>query len=743
MKPIIHNIVQEVSRYISPGDFKEEAFERRALAAEGRDTDLDREEFISQLRDESGRHDLVVVDLPLESRKLKQTIADGVYPIMMWRLVQGHWIPLVIFPGEDQKRSLQFDFNQEPQTVDFKQIGWDELRTIEDEGKTCFDAFALMRQDPVFARPPYHTQEKLHPLQRLFYLLEPERKDIYYILLFAVVVGIINLSLPLGIQAIIGLVSGGFIPSSVVLLISFVIVGVMLAGVLQIVEITLVEYLQRRLFARASLEFAYKLPRLAKEKLRKYYPPELLNRFFDVMTIQKGYSKILLELTAAFLQIFSGLVLLAFYHQTFIGFGALVLIVLGVFLRVTSPAGLATSLEESDHKYKVAYWLEEIARSLNTFKLAGKTSLPFDRTSRHVARYLDARMRHFQILKRQFISLVIFKTLIAGSVLIIGSVLFVNNQMTLGQFVAAEIIIVQLITSIEKLMNKMEGIYDMLTAVEKVGKITDLPVEKEDGRDVTSLETKGGMHLKIRGLSYKDSKMKINQLHGIDMDIEPGSLVCFSGLHDCGKFTMSQILAGLIHDYQGAVLVNGIPLREIQPMSYRGLVDTNAFEREIFEGTFRENVLVGSHNVSNEQLRWALRVSGLDEFVAAQEDGLDSAFLPEGVDLPHYVRARILVCRMLIRKPSLLILVDYFGDYSSDERRLLMRTLLDRELIANTKVAVSNDTALLSVADRIFFFKDHHLVFDGHWNDFSRTEFYQSILQQNSTGIINPSEQNG
>ena len=739
MPPIVHQIVLETSRFFHPEDFDESRYENRAMARESDDQNLNHYEFLSQLRDEAGRHDLVLVDLPVEPEELRSRIEESPYPHLMFRRLDDGWFPLLLFPREAKRRALQFVPGDRPKEVDFDQVSPDELRTTRkgDSQKTQLEVYVLMQQAPIFTMPPYKTDQKPSPLQRLYYLLLPERKDIYYVLLFAIVVGLINLSLPLGIQAIIGLVSGGFIPGSVVVLIGFVIIGVLLVGVLQIVEITLVEFLQRRLFARSSLELAYRLPRVLKEKIKEYHTPELVNRFFDVMTIQKGYSKVLLELTSALLQIVSGLLLLAFYHQTFIAFGGLVLFILVLFLRSTSKAGLATSIEESDHKYKMAYWLEEIARCLNTFKLAGKTSLPFDRTSRHVALYLDARRRHFDIVKRQFYSLVAFKTIIAGSVLIIGSVLYVNNEMTLGQFVASEIIIVQLITSIESIMSKVEGIYDLLTAVEKVAKLTDLPLEKEDGRDVEAQAFSEGIDLKVRKLSYRDDRSGRIQLQDIKMDIESGCLVCFSGLHDCGKFTMAEILTGLIQDYQGAILVNGIPLRELQPMAYRGLVDTNDFEHEIFEGTFRENVLVGSHNVSQDQLRWALKTSGLDEYIASMEKGLDSDFLPEGRDLPHFVRARIFICRMLIRKPSLLIMVDYFGDYSSHERHLLMGTLLDRELINNTKIAVTNDPALLSTSDKIYYFRDHQVAFDGKWDEFQHTEFYQSILQHNDTGIIN------
>jgi ABC-type multidrug transport system fused ATPase/permease subunit len=277
----------------------------------------------------------------------------------------------------------------------------------------------------------------------------------------------------------------------------------------------------------------------------------------------------------------------------------------------------------------------------------------------------------------------------------------------------------------------MEGIYDMLTAVDKVGKITDLPMEKTDGHDVAHLPFAGGMEIKVRHLSYRNPVYDKDALIDVSLDIPAGSLICFSGMHDCGKFTMAHLISGLLHDYEGSIMINGMPMREMQPMAYRNLVDTNAFEREIFEGTFRDNVLVGSHGVALEQLRWALETSGLDEYVAGLEKGLDTHILPEGRELPHYVRARMLICRMLIRKPSLLVLTDYFGDYTVQERRFLMRTLLDTQLKNSTKIAVTNSPALMSAADRIFMFRDHYLVFEGVWEDFQKTSAYRELIAEN------------
>jgi ABC-type bacteriocin/lantibiotic exporter with double-glycine peptidase domain len=316
------------------------------------------------------------------------------------------------------------------------------------------------------------------PLQRLIRLLTVEKKDIGYIYLYALITGLISLSLPLGIQAVFTLVSGGLVFSSVYVLISLVIIGVLVTGLLLVGQMTLVEVLQQRIFAKAAFEFTYRLPRIQPDALSGYYPPELMNRFFDVLTIQKGLPKLLIDLTAAAVQIIFGIILLSAYHPIFVGFGLFTIVVIILICWAYGPAGVKTSLNESKYKYKVVAWLEDIARELPVYRYQQSTTLePIDKMDDLVANYVHYRTQHFKVLKRFFYSAVAFKTIVTGGLLILGTTLVVGREMSLGQFVAAELIIVLITSSVDKLISGIDTVFDLLTAVEKIGTVTDLPLE--------------------------------------------------------------------------------------------------------------------------------------------------------------------------------------------------------------------------------------------------------------------------
>lgn len=321
------------------------------------------------------------------------------------------------------------------------------------------------------------------PMNRLLRLLGTEKKDIGYIYLYALVTGLISLSLPLGIQAVFNLVSGGLLFSSVYLLIGLVILGVLMTGLLLIGQMTLVEILQQRIFAKAAFEFTYRLPRIQPDAFSGYYPPELMNRFFDVLTIQKGLPKLLIDLTAAAVQILFGIILLSAYHPIFLGFGVFTLLAIGGICLIYGPSGLKTSLNESKYKYRLVAWLEDAARDLPLHRHQMDSLGDIDQMDDIVAGYVAHRNQHFRVLRRFFYSGVAFKTIVTGGLLILGTALVVGREMSLGQFVAAELVIVLITGSVDKLMSGIDTVFDMLTAVEKIGTVTDMPLIQRNNLD--------------------------------------------------------------------------------------------------------------------------------------------------------------------------------------------------------------------------------------------------------------------
>ena len=289
--------------------------------------------------------------------------------------------------------------------------------------------------------------EKTSPIARLWDLIIVEKKEIVSIYFYAILSGLLQLSVPLGVQAIIGFVLGASMVTSIYVLIIVVVVGVLMVGIMQINQVRIIEKIQQSIFARYAFAFAETIPRFDLKKIDNYYLPEKVNRFFDTLSVQKGLSKLLLDIPTASIQILFGLLLLTLYHPFFIVFGFLLLVILWLILKFTSKKGLATSLQESAYKYEVVAWLEEMARVIKSFKFSQGTHLNLEKTDKNMMGYLSARTAHFGVLLFQYKTLVFFKVAITTAMLTVGTYLLLNQQLNIGEFIAAEIVILTLIPS--------------------------------------------------------------------------------------------------------------------------------------------------------------------------------------------------------------------------------------------------------------------------------------------------------
>jgi ABC-type bacteriocin/lantibiotic exporter with double-glycine peptidase domain len=566
------------------------------------------------------------------------------------------------------------------------------------------------------------------PIRRLFRLLHIERKDIGYIYIYAVMAGMVYLSLPLGIQAIIGLIMSGQVSTSVVVLVSFVLVGILVNGGLQIMQISLIEYLQRRLFTKAAFEFSYRIPKVKLESILKEYAPELMNRFFDILSVQKGLSKLLMDFTTATLQIFFGIFLLAFYHPFFIFFGLVLVFVLAVIIWITGPKGLETSLTTSKYKYKVAHWLEEMARTVNTFKLAGFTNLPLEKTDQVMNSYLIARKKHFKILIFQYSNIVGFKMLVTGGLLILGSMLVINREINIGQFVAAEIIIILVINAVEKMIMSIDVIYDILTAVEKLGTVTDLPLEESQGLYVHQFSKNNeGLSLKTKDLQYKFPDMNRNILSGISLDVKKAERLCISGYNGSGKSTLIYVLCGLYSSYRGEISYDNVSLKDININSLRWHIGDNLSHEDLFEGTLMENITLGRENIPLEDIVWATESVGLGNYIRFLNDGLHHQIIAGGKGLPGSITKKIVLARSIVHKPKLLILDDQNINLEKSDKRRILDFIYDREF-PWTIINVSNDPYVMKLSDKIVILKEGGIVAEGNFNEMQDNFYYKDLI---------------
>lgn len=529
----------------------------------------------------------------------------------------------------------------------------------------------------------------ISPLIRIWTLVKQEKREITQVYFYAILNGLIQLSLPLGIQSIIGFVLGAALSTSLVILITLVVVGVLCNGLLQVTQMKIIERIQQKIFVRFSFRFADHIPKLDLKNIDAYYLPELVNRFFDIPNLQKSLSKLLLDLPTATIQILFGVVLLSFYHPFFIFFGITLLLVLWLILYITGQRGLQTSLAESRYKYAVASWLEEMARVLKSFKfLSAQSNLHLQKTDSQVTQYLEARKSHFRILLVQYRTLIAFKVAITAAMLVIGCMLLINQQLNIGQFIAAEIIIITIINSVEKIITNLDSVYDVLTSVEKLNKLLDKPVEESGSHTITPHQ-KIGIELQNLHFGYYNERLI---LHDLNVKIAEGEKVCILGADGTGKSTLLKLLTGAYPHFNGSILINGIPIGNYNLAALRNATGIFLDTPDVFAGTLWDNIAMGNGAVQKETVMPLIQRIGLQPFLASLKEGFDTELDPTGTRLPRHVVHKIALVRALAHGPKLLLLDEPWQGLEEQTARNIQNLLL-RDLPHTTMLIATNDAA--------------------------------------------------
>lgn len=557
-----------------------------------------------------------------------------------------------------------------------------------------------------------------NPVKRILRVIRLERNEISSVYFFAILNGLIQLSLPLGIQSIISFVLGGRISTSLVILIALVVLGVFLGGALQVNQMRLIEKVQQKIFVRYAFEFAERIPKLNLQLVDSYYLPELLNRFFDTGTLQKGISKLLLDIPAASIQIIFGLLLLSFYHPVFIFFSLILILLIYLILRFTSAKGMESSLRESDYKYAVAGWLEEMARVIKSFKFSRKNSLNIQRTDTLVQGYLEQRTIHFNILQLQYWSLIGFKLLITAAMLIVGSILLVDQQLNIGQFIAAEIVILMVISSVEKLMINLDTVYDVLTAVEKLGKVTDKPLEVDGAIELP--EENSGLSIEMSNVNFSYTpEEQTAVLKNINMVVGSNEKICIMGATGSGKSTLLRLLSGAYHHFEGNIFINNIPLTTYKLDTLREQTGILLNQQDIFNGTLLENITMGNPAISPQHvLRLAERI-GLKTFFSETSAGLQTMLDPIGKKLSKNIIQKILLLRALANYPRLVLLEEPFDSLSESVRSSIIHYLI-HETPDQTILISSNNETLAAQCDSVIYLERGSIKHVGKWYDIKK-----------------------
>ncbi len=498
------------------------------------------------------------------------------------------------------------------------------------------------------------------PLRRTWSLMKLEQADLWIVGVYGVGVGLLSLAVPVAVQALVNTVAFGALLQPLVVLALLVLFALTFSLVLSALQAKVVENLQRRLIARVGGDLARRLPHVEVEALDERRGPELVNQFFDVFACQKAMASLLVGGLDAVLVAAVGMLLLGFYHPMLLIFDVVLVVAAWLVFHFMGHGGVASAVEESRAKYKLAAWFEELARHRTVFRSGEGSRFAEKRANTLLSKYLQERDAHFRVVFRQYVSVLVVQVLASVALLGIGGMLVIERELSIGQLVAAELVVTAVVASLAKLGGKIETFYDLVASVDKLGELWDLPIEGHKG-EPHEFSTLIPLDFEVKSLHLKgDSE---NQVISGRADGADAAVAYF---RDASRASaLVETLFGVREARGGQVLLGDIELRDVNLLSWRRAVSVIRDE-DVFPSTVADYLRSSRSDASLSDMWSALERVGLDERIRAFPRGMHSD-LVGSEKLSRSETVRLSVARALVGDARLIIVDRAFDTLDEEE----------------------------------------------------------------------------
>jgi ATP-binding cassette subfamily B protein len=547
------------------------------------------------------------------------------------------------------------------------------------------------------------------PHGRLWQMIFEDKTDLILICIYTFFSGIFALAIPLATQIVVNTIAAGVFLQPLSVIAGGVLIALSFVAALRLLTLWIVEQIRQRTFARVALRLAYRVPRIKHPSLSNEYLPELVNRFFDTITVQGGWFNFLLDAPGAAIQVIVGLLVLAFYSPWLLVFDV---IVIGFFLLqvfVFGYGGFQTRSNETTQRFLIAEWLEELARCEAGIKTNGTPPYLLEETDSLLVEYVKLRRRHFRVLFRQNASLFVFQAMCSSGVLGFGGYLVIHRELTMGQLVASLLIVNMVLPALERVVRNMQNVYELLSALGKIGYVEDLPLERKGGEILP--RSSQGARLDIRGLRFAYSENN-EVLQGLDLSLQPGERISLFGPNGSGKTTLAEILCGLLDPGAGMVQINGIDVRDLSLDSVRKAVALMGDSNEVFPASILENVTLGRKDITHLDTLWALELVKFEEELRFLPNGLQTELTTGGRNLSRGQVQKLLLARAIVKRPQLLILDEAFTAIEERTKLEILDRIYSKDLPWSI-IDISHDADSILRSDRIVVLSQGKIVESG------------------------------
>ena len=535
----------------------------------------------------------------------------------------------------------------------------------------------------------------------IFQFIQIEKKDIWAIAIYSVAIGLLSLTIPIGVQSLVTILNFGTLFQPVLVLTLLVIIALSFVGIMNVLQSYIAELIQQRLFVRLAAKVTNLIPRAKHSEMQKYYGSEIPNYFLDIAIIQKSATVLITDGLGIFLQTLIGLLVLVIYHPIFIIFDILVIVVvIGIIFYLIGKVGVETSIKESKSKHKLASWLEEMNLHKTVFRSEKAHIFANLRTENLAREYVQSRRKHFKALMRQMIGFVTLQAFGSGLLLGIGGWLVIGGKITLGQLVASEIIVAKILDNLSKFSKYLESYYDLCASVDKINHLLDFS-EQISGSESVLFPKDTPISLSIQNLATKSGDISFS---GLNLEANKGEIIVIKDEAMRSSPALLDLLFGLSPTTHGAIEVNHYHLQDISIAEWRNHV-TLLRDLEVFSGSIADNVKLAKMESDSSEIRDILEKVGLMNRIQEFPTGIHAEIFRNGHPLIKEELALLVLARCFISKPG-LVLMDDLLNYLSKESLSKILPLIQEYKKYSTFVIASFSPDVLKIADRVYTLKD-------------------------------------
>ena len=523
--------------------------------------------------------------------------------------------------------------------------------------------------------------------QRILSLIALEKEDISMVIVLTVGIGFLSLVSPIAVQMLVNIVTLGGVTQPLIVLSFILFILLSLSGAIYVLEYYVVEHIQRRVFVRVARETSQTASQMPIIVYDNHNSVELMNRFFDVSTIQKATYILLTNGLMAVMQLVIGSIVLLFYSFYFAVIVFVILIVSAFIVYILGHHAAKYAIAESYAKYDMVAWLQTIAKNFHIFKFSHGHQLAKNKTEQLISHYLHNRHQHFNLLLKQNILAVIAYACAGTLMMAFGGLLVMRGEINLGQFVAAEFIIFGVLSAFISFVKKLETYYDMMAAVDKIGGIEDLQKENFKTHLITLTHP---INLTFNNVSYAyiPSRPVINNL---SFSIQNGQSVAFYGADSSGKSTICDLICALRQPTSGNILINNVDLRLVNFKSLREQIGL-ATDPEVLQESILENIRLFDESIPVHEIQAVLTGLNIEKEISFLPAGQDTLLSANGSPLTLMYIRLLMIARALINKPSFIVIDGLLDELSYSAIADVLRFIKNYNSESTLVVLTNNDT---------------------------------------------------